>query len=500
MGDLQAALLTIGTVLVFLGISEGLATLDRVSKETARKMIHISVGNVIFFVPLFETRLLAAGIPFLFVFGNYLLSPMSPIEKMRLKTFKAGHAWGTILYPLSLSICTYLFFDNPWILVAVFLPVVYGDGFAAVFGPKAKSGLFRIYGSTKSLLGTSVVGLFSCGTVSIGVIILGYPIGLALTAGAIVGMISPFIELGSPKGTDNFVLPLTLSLIIGLSADRIVELSGQIDGTMYLIGLGGGLLFGVGGYISNVLTADGAITGFFITTLMLGVGGYVPGLELLLFFVLGSGATKLVTRIAGSTQAEFEKGSERRDAIQAVAKAGVPAILSFCYVIFDNEIFLLGLTGMMAAALIDTMATEVGIAFQGTPVKVLQPWKKAEPGDTGVLSAKGTLGGMGFGILFAIAVYYTGKLVGAWDDYLLLPFVILVVIAGTLGMVTDSILGTTLQRKNICQVCNKILEASTHHEKETDHHSGISWFNNDVTNILATVSGGIWIVLFFAFL
>lgn len=497
MSDLQASLLTIGTVLIMLIISEGLATMEKISKENARKLIHISVGNVVFFVPLFDTKWLAVVIPILFVFGNYLLSPMSPIEKLRLRTFKAGHAWGTILYPLSLGLVILFFFDKPWLIVASFFPVVYGDGFAAVFGPYAKSGKISIHGTTKSLLGSSIVSLFSWLSSILGILILGFSFELAIIAAGLVGIIAPFIELLAPKGTDNFILPMTLSIIFALTVDSLVTAS-NVFPQLYIIGIGVGLVFAIGGYFAGFLTWDGAITGFMINTYMFGIGGLAIGFELFLFFILGSGATKVVRNIASKTQDEFEKGSERRDALQALAKAGLPAFLSYFFIYGANPLIFYFISGIMCAALIDTLSTEVGIATRGTPIYVLTPWRRAKPGQTGVISLQGTLGGMGFGLVFIFLSYFVASAeVFQLLNLNLVHFILVILIAGTVGMLMDSIFGATLQRRNMCQECKKIVESRDHHGKPTIHRKGLSWFNNDVNNFLGTACGGLGAVLLY---
>lgn len=214
--NLLAVALTITWVLVFLIISEILAHTNRLSKENARKLIHIAVGNVIFFIPFYEDRWLASLVPFLFVFGNYLLSPHSPIEKMRLQTFQAGHSLGTIYYPFSLSIVVYVFFAHPQLILAAFFPVVYGDGLAAVFGPRSQSRRFQVLSGEKSTTGTLAMFIASLVAVLLGSMILSNyvdsPIKYAtiFILSILVALIGTLVELFSPRGTDNLTIPLIL--------------------------------------------------------------------------------------------------------------------------------------------------------------------------------------------------------------------------------------------------------------------------------------------------
>ncbi|MCY3414790.1 MAG: hypothetical protein INQ03_24280 [Candidatus Heimdallarchaeota archaeon] len=221
MSDLLGTLFTFIWVLLFLFSSEFLSRTGKISKETSRKIIHISVGHVLFFIPLFDTVWIAAGIPFLFVAGNFMLSTNSPIEKLRLETFKAGHAWGTVLYPLSLSFVVFFLFDTPYLMFVAFFPLVYGDGLAAVIGPKFPGKEYLLYNGTKSVGGTITVLLASFTSIIISISLLNqfYTLGLLISEGfllsvLLISVMGTIVEFFSPKGMDNLFLPLILLGVI----------------------------------------------------------------------------------------------------------------------------------------------------------------------------------------------------------------------------------------------------------------------------------------------
>lgn len=206
-------------VIIFLLSSEILARKSIIEKTTARKLIHISVGQVIFFLPLFENKLIAAGVPFIFTFGNLLLSPLSPIKKMRLKTFQAGHTFGTVLYPLALSVVTYLFFDKPFLVMICFFPVVFGDGLAAVVGPRMSSGYFTLWSGNKTIGGTITVFFASLLSITLGGYILSLytPFILRLSYFgyiSIISLVATIVELVSLKGMDNLFIPILSSILV----------------------------------------------------------------------------------------------------------------------------------------------------------------------------------------------------------------------------------------------------------------------------------------------
>ena len=78
----------------------------------SRKILHIMVGNIVFILPLFQTREIMAFLaaaPFIFL--TFLISPYSPIKGLS-KVSKAGHELGLVYYSISWTILAYLFFDH----------------------------------------------------------------------------------------------------------------------------------------------------------------------------------------------------------------------------------------------------------------------------------------------------------------------------------------------------------------------------------------------------
>ena len=60
----------------------------------------------------------------------------------------------------------------------------------------------------------------------------------------------------------------------------------------------------------------------------------------------------------------------------------------------------------------------------------------------------------------------------------------------------DSFLGATVQAQFKCSVCGKVTERIIHCNNNTKHTKGINWLNNDLVNLLAGISGGVFITLF----
>ena len=495
MSDLLGASLTILWVSIFLIFSELLARVGKLSKENARKLIHIGVGNVVFFIPLFENFIIAIIIPATFIIGNYFLSPLSPISKIKLKTFEAGHSLGTIFYPISLTIVIFLFFDINWKIIACFMPLVYGDGFAAVFGPKSKSGNYIIFGNTKSLLGSGIISLFSIISVFGGIIVLEGDIILAIYVSLITGIVAPIIENLSPKGTDNLCIPIILSILFFVIPDtQFLDL--EINILMFSVGAIIGLLIASLGFKLHFLTLDGAIFGFILSLYMLGIGGVSIGIQLFLFFILGSIATKYIGKNEDKIQFEFEKGSEKRDGLQALAKSGLPAIMTLFVINGPFEILFYFISAIICSSLVDTLSTEIGIKYGKNTYHIFRPRDQMKVGETGGISIEGTIGGAISGLIYSVIIMLSSY----FENILLFfsfKFILIISISGLLGMLCDSFIGSTLQRKNECTKCGKILENKYHNENETVHVSGIKWFSNDLTNFLGTTLGGMSAIIMY---
>ncbi|RZK38137.1 MAG: DUF92 domain-containing protein [Hymenobacter sp.] len=163
------------------------------------------------------------------------------------------------------------------------------------------------------------------------------------------------------------------------------------------------------------------------------------GLALLaLFFGLGTAAS--AWRVADKRRlglAEANKG--RRTASQVLANAGVAGLLGFGAWLYPAQAPLcrLLLAGSFAAATADTLASELGNIYGRRYVNILT-FKPDQRGLDGVISLEGTLLGLA-GTALVASVYCV---VYGW-----LPAFWVLLLAGTVGNLSDSLLGATLERR-----------------------------------------------------
>lgn len=188
------------------------------------------------------------------------------------------------------------------------------------------------------------------------------------------------------------------------------------------------------------LTLPGAVAGGIIG-LFVFIGGSFTGLAMLsAFFLLGTLATSWKQKqkaVAGMAQ---ERGGQRRLG-QVLANGGVSGLLGLLSLFFPEHkmIFAFLMAGAFSSAIADTLSSELGTIYGKRFYNIItfQPDKK---GKDGVISLEGTvIGIIGSSI---IAFIYTTNY--GWGERFLW-----IVLAGTVGNVTDSVLGATLERKGL---------------------------------------------------
>jgi uncharacterized membrane protein len=137
----------------------------------------------------------------------------------------------------------------------------------------------------------------------------------------------------------------------------------------------------------------------------------------------------------------------------------------------------------IAVSTADTWASEIGQYFKQTTYDLIR-LKRVEPGLSGGVSISGTLAALIGSALIASLGFLFSSFYG-WPDFLL------VTAAGFIGMLIDSILGSSLQR----QYYDSTHWSDTPMEKVTKIR-GIRWISNDVVNVLANAATVLLFLLF----
>ena len=186
---------------------------EKKGKEVTRKYIHIMLSNIWFIsMAFFDTYILAAILPMLFVIINSLSYKFNLIKIMEREDKKEGI--GTVYYAISLTVLSLVTFyiNKPILALPGILIMGYGDGLAAVIGQKVKSKSFNILGSTKSIAGSATMLIVS---LIISILIFSF-IGIEylILKAFLIAIIATILEAISVKGLDNITVPLIITVIV----------------------------------------------------------------------------------------------------------------------------------------------------------------------------------------------------------------------------------------------------------------------------------------------
>ncbi len=174
-----------------------------------RKILHLGVGNILFILPLFETRWAMAGLaaaPFIVI--TFLISPYSPFKTVS-KTSSKGHRLGLVYYAISWTILALLFFENPVIIAVGIAAMSYGDGFASLVGVKYGKKRYNIFGDDKSLEGSFSMFVFTSITIMVALAYYSKFGTMDIIIIPITALIATVVEGTAPKGLDNIAVSLS---------------------------------------------------------------------------------------------------------------------------------------------------------------------------------------------------------------------------------------------------------------------------------------------------
>lgn len=204
----------IGVLIVYLYVGLLLYIFDFISKRDSfdrRKLIHIMVGNIVFILPIFDTRWVMAGLaaaPFILL--TFLMSPRTPIGP-NSETSNTGHDLGLFYYSISWTILAFLFFENLEIIAVGIICMSYGDGIASLIGKKFGKHRLNFAFDKKSLEGSSAMFFSSIVMISLALFYLdAIPENILIIP--LVVLIATLVEIFSVRGLDNLLVAFTSSI------------------------------------------------------------------------------------------------------------------------------------------------------------------------------------------------------------------------------------------------------------------------------------------------
>ncbi|MBP9040905.1 MAG: DUF92 domain-containing protein [Anaerolineaceae bacterium] len=268
-----------------------------------------------------------------------------------------------------------------------------------------------------------------------------------------------------------------------------------MDITQLIIGLVLAACIAYAAFQLKALNKSGGWAAFGLGTLVFGLGGFAWALVLMVFFITSSGLSLLFKKRKTTVEEKYAKGS-RRDARQVLANGGLAGAAVIAHVLFPTSILpWVAFSAVFAAANADTWATELGVLNRTSP-RLIHTGKVVPAGTSGGVSLAGMLAAAAGSMIVAATTYIFWPLTGlAGANRLLLS--LLIVVAGFLGSIVDSVIGATVQGVYWCSACQKETEKYPLHScgNATTLLRGKRWITNDWVNLLCTGSASALMII-----
>ncbi len=437
--------------------------------EIERKAVHVGVGAFALLLRFLDWRGAALCALAAFLFNWQVLPRIGGRALWREADHGAGYPIGILLYPLSILVLVLAFPRDLWMVAAVWGIVAVGDGMASIVG-QAVGGPRLPWNPRKGWAGTAAFVVLGGAAAAL---LAAWTLRLPLSAAASpwillvvvpVTLLCALVETLPTTLDDNLTVPLTGGIAIALLAQADVEilLGDPHLPRRVLLGLAVNAAIALVAFLARSIDLAGAFSAVVIGTVItsgLGLNGLAV---MIAFFVIGTAATKVGYRVKAQRGIAQEKGGARGWR-NAWANGGVPAALALLAGLSAADrrsLFALAYAAAVATAAADTCSSEIGKAF-GRRTFLITTFRPVPPGTEGAVSLEGTLAGLAGGALVA--------LVGAAAGLYAAPLAAAVAVAGLLGSLAESVLGTVAERRG--------------------------WLDNDLLNALNTAIGAAFVVL-----
>ena len=448
--DLLTGLIAFGIILLALAGIEITVKKGLLSKLIGRKLLHIiAICTCAYAMNGFENKKMLA---YIFLAFFFILLAVIKKGRMQVNYYKT---YSIAFFPLAFCILLLIpVFENR---VVVFAALVLGicDAVAGVTGEFFSWKKIIFLFEQKSWIGFAAF-YFSCFFLSV-IYFRQYSLqGFVLCS--ILCLLPALTELFSYKGSDNLSVPVIASVwpyfILQLTNHQL---------QVFLLWIFLFLILCLFAINKKWLTVSGAAAAGWMALILFITGGAISFIAPGIFLISGSLLSKL------NKPAKEKNG---RNAIQVFCNGIIGILAMILFAFTQQQVYLLAALVSFCISLSDSVSSELGTYFKGKTIDILS-LKRLKPGVSGGVSWQGTLCGfIGAAVLAALVcfVYKLTTSIFLW-----------ITLSGFLGMLIDSLLGSTIQ----CKYKTTAGEMIEDYEANAIKVKGFSWCNNDMVNILS---------------
>jgi phytol kinase len=218
MSNLLGILICFAYVLAVVAFGEGLRRWRHYDAGFTRKIIHIAVGMMSWFLPF----LFSSPWPFVLACGAFAIFNLLDWHFGFVRAMQSDNRGnlGTVYFPLAAALAAVIFWDQPPLMVAALMPVTWGDGMAPIIGAAYGVHTYQVRTTTRSLEGSAA--FFVAGFVFTWLalwLMPGQPEispAAAILPALVVMLVTTLIEAVSIWGLDNLTVTAAGMVILGL--------------------------------------------------------------------------------------------------------------------------------------------------------------------------------------------------------------------------------------------------------------------------------------------
>ena len=343
-----------------------------------------------------------------------------------------------------------------------------GDGFAGLFGqlmsfPKNA----KIYGN-KTIYGT-IFNFITCFIV-IGVFNREFSLGLSAVYIPLIALFVTELELFTSRGLDNITVTLGAAFLSYFIVNFTVA-------DNYLLPIMLTPAFVAFAYKKRALTVGGIFAALIVDIVIsVSLGNF--GFAMLAAFFVGGLITDKIKKSRSKSKQKPKNGSVgHRNHIQVLANSLVPSLAALLYAITESKVFIIAFVASFAEALADTSASGIGM-LSGKAYDIFK-LKSCPPGISGGMSIIGTVASAISAVVISFLAASFSRLNSAE--------LCVVSLSAFLGAFFDSLLGSLIQVKYVCEKCGTLVESKVHCDTSTVRFCGVSFVDNNVVNFISTL-------------